>query len=118
MWPRVMASLPATGGHENHIGADGHPESIVADKRDLNEHANNCESHKNKRKRKSEVHKPLPGVATGHRTDDPTTALSCDCARSTLRRYRYLPDDDRRSVDENMTVVDDNERFQFGLFCD
>src|SRR5215510_158058 len=47
-------------GSENYIGADGNPKSVVADKRDLNEHANNCESHKNKRKRKSEVHNASP----------------------------------------------------------
>jgi hypothetical protein len=70
------ASLPANvppphsvlGGSENHIGADGDPKSVVADKRDLNEHANNCESHKNKRNRKSEVHNAAPWRC--HRTSD------------------------------------------------
>ena len=35
------------GGSENDIGTDGNPKSVVTDKRDLNEHANNCESHEN-----------------------------------------------------------------------
>jgi hypothetical protein len=52
------------GGGENDVGRDGDPKGVLADKRNLDEYPDDCESRENERERKSIIHPDPPGAAS------------------------------------------------------